>query len=528
MWNDALSFAMVIIIASLSTLLILFSATRKEKSYWIFSAGYISGMISFILFPAQGHMSAWIGIVAANIFLIFFHFSMVWGIRLFYSYSRPWPVRFWGYYLLFASMLIILTFKLPVFNYRAVMVSVFIILLTVELLLSIGRGMKELPTAMRYSILSFISFAILLHGIRIVLLFLPIGKGSLFMDVNPVTTFTFAVTIIIAILWAGSLLIVDNIRLVNDMHAKNRMLEDLAMKDELTGVFNRHYLDQTMHTEMERQDRYLMPLSIIMMDIDHFKSVNDTYGHDVGDTVLMDTARLVNRGIRETDILFRWGGEEFFIIMPHTDITGAALLAEKLRKAIEGNNFPHVGKVTASFGVAERKKSEHRYDLFRRIDQALYRAKNSGRNRVEVYTDSMVSTAAVRIDWNKDWECGNEQIDSAHKKLIQMGNELINLSISQASKEAILDKLDQLIEHIKSHFAEEEQILSQSRFPGVDEHAKIHANLLLEAGIIHDKFLAGECDSSLTFNFIVNRIIADHLLSTDILFFPHMKTYKHE
>jgi len=321
---------------------------------------------------------------------------------------------------------------------------------------------------------------------------------------------------------------VDDIRLLNDMRAKNRMLENLAMKDELTGVFNRHYLDQTMHTEMERQDRYQMPLSIIMMDIDHFKSVNDTYGHDVGDTVLMETARLVNRGIRETDILFRWGGEEFFIIMPHTDITGAALLAEKLRKVIEGNSFSHVGKVTASFGVAERKKSEPRYDLFRRIDQALYRAKNSGRNRVEVYTDSAVSAATERIDWNNDWECGNEQIDSAHKKLIQMGNDLINLSISQASKETVLDKLNELIDHIKSHFAEEEQILSQCGYSGADEHAKIHANLLSEASIVHEKFLAGECDSSLTFNFIVNRIIVDHLLSTDILFFPYMKTFKHE
>ena len=524
MWNDALSFAMVIILVSLSTLLILFSATRKEKAYWIFSAGYVSGMISFMLFPAQGRMSPWIGIVAANIILMFFHFSMAWGIRVFYSYGRPWPIRFSVYYLLFAVALIFLTFKYPAFNYRGLMFSLYVILLTAEFMAVIGRGMRDFPRAMRYTIFFFISFAIILHGIRIVLLFLPMGKVSLFMDVNPVTTFTFAATILIAILWAGSLLIIDDIRLMNDMRTKNAILENLAMKDELTGVFNRHYLDQTMHTEMERQDRYLMPLSIIMMDIDHFKSVNDNFGHDVGDTVLMDTARLVNRGIRETDILFRWGGEEFFIIMPHTDITGAALLAEKLRKAIEGNNFPHVGKVTASFGVAERKKSEHRYDLFRRIDQALYRAKNSGRNKVEIQKEYAVSSASVRIEWNKDWECGNKMIDSAHKALIQMGNELINLSISHTPNDIIIDKLDLLIEHIKNHFTEEEQILTKSGFPDVEEHAKIHSNLISEALIFRDKFSTGECTSSLVFNFIVNRIIVDHLLTTDTQFFPYLKT----
>jgi diguanylate cyclase (GGDEF)-like protein/hemerythrin-like metal-binding protein len=316
---------------------------------------------------------------------------------------------------------------------------------------------------------------------------------------------------------------IDDIRLMNDMRVKNRLLENLAMKDELTGVYNRHYLDQTLHAEMERQDRYSMPLSLIMIDIDHFKLINDNFGHDVGDIVLTEIAHRISNGIRETDVLFRWGGEEFFILMPHTEISGAALLADKLRIMVSSVPINPVGIISASFGVAERSKGEPRNDVFRRIDQALYRAKNGGRNRVEIQTEYVSTSGTVRLEWNKEWESGNAKIDAAHKILIQMGNEFLNLSISQASNSLVLEKINRLIDHLRTHFSEEETILSDSGYPGMEEHSRIHQTLLSEALTFHDKFLAGECESSLIFNFIVNRIVVDHLLSTDMRFFPYLK-----
>jgi len=316
---------------------------------------------------------------------------------------------------------------------------------------------------------------------------------------------------------------IDDIRLMNDMRIKNKLLENLAMKDELTGVYNRHYLDQTLHAEMERQDRYNMPLSLIMIDVDHFKSINDNFGHDVGDIVLTEIARRISEGIRETDVLFRWGGEEFLILMPHTEISGAALLAEKLRMIVSSVPITPVDIVTASFGVAERKKDEQRNGVFRRIDQALYRAKNGGRNRVEIQTEYISTSGTVRLEWNKEWESGNAKIDDAHRTLVRMGNELFNLSITQGSSPLLLEKINGLIDHLRTHFSEEDDILSESGYPGTEEHARIHKNLLHEAMTFREKFIAGECESSLIFNFIVNRIIVDHLLSTDILFFPYLK-----
>ena len=118
------------------------------------------------------------------------------------------------------------------------------------------------------------------------------------------------------------------------------------------------------------------------MDIDLFKDVNDTYGHKVGDTVLIQIAMILKQSIRSVDILGRWGGEEFLIICPETNINKAEILAEKIRKTIEDYTFPLVGKITCSFGVSQYHQEDETDDTFQRTDKALYKAKHSGRNSV--------------------------------------------------------------------------------------------------------------------------------------------------
>ena len=125
-------------------------------------------------------------------------------------------------------------------------------------------------------------------------------------------------------------------------------------------------------------------LSVILMDLDHFKLVNDTYGHQVGDQVLVAVANLLRQGSREIDVVGRWGGEEFLLICRDTDLTGATILAEKLCRLISDHTFTTVGKKTGSFGVACLRSTEDTDTLIARADSALYRAKHSGRNRVAV------------------------------------------------------------------------------------------------------------------------------------------------
>lgn len=162
-----------------------------------------------------------------------------------------------------------------------------------------------------------------------------------------------------------------------------REKEHLAGTDQLTGLNNRRRFKEFLDQELARRRRHPAPLSLLLLDIDHFKQVNDTHGHEVGDLVLKELAKLLLHNVRRSDTPARWGGEEFLVLLPATDAEAAVKLAEKLRLSVEKHDFPKVGRVTASFGVASLQDDEDdESNLLRRVDQALYQAKNEGRNRV--------------------------------------------------------------------------------------------------------------------------------------------------
>lgn len=173
-------------------------------------------------------------------------------------------------------------------------------------------------------------------------------------------------------------------------HLKRRegILRAGSSRDFLTGLYNRQFIDQKLAEELARVDRYGSTFSLVMMDLDHFKKINDTYGHPVGDKILIAVSGRMKSKVRPTDTVGRFGGEEFCVVAPETDLKGAFSLAEKLRKMVVGEAFPVSEElsifVTASFGIAEcRKQNETVQSLIERADKALYHAKNKGRNRVE-------------------------------------------------------------------------------------------------------------------------------------------------
>ncbi|MDD3816089.1 MAG: diguanylate cyclase [Desulfocapsaceae bacterium] len=165
----------------------------------------------------------------------------------------------------------------------------------------------------------------------------------------------------------------------------------LATTDSLTGISNRREFTSIMGREMEQAKRYGTPMALVMYDLDYFKRVNDTFGHDVGDYVLRAVTELVKENIRATDIVARWGGEEFMVLMPQSDIESARNTAEKLRLAIAGHHFDKVNKLTTSFGVIAFEPQDDLNSLLKRVDDALYQAKKQGRNRVEVLRGEVAS-----------------------------------------------------------------------------------------------------------------------------------------
>jgi diguanylate cyclase (GGDEF)-like protein/PAS domain S-box-containing protein len=161
-------------------------------------------------------------------------------------------------------------------------------------------------------------------------------------------------------------------------------LERLAVTDPLTGVLNRREGERVFTAEMAEAQRYDTPMSLLMLDLDYFKSVNDTYGHQVGDAVLVEWARRITENLRASDTLSRWGGEEFVVLMRQCAINDATALAERLRTLVAGTPFATVGTITVTIGVTELRPDDEFTNWIDRADRALYAAKSAGRNAVRV------------------------------------------------------------------------------------------------------------------------------------------------
>lgn len=313
--------------------------------------------------------------------------------------------------------------------------------------------------------------------------------------------------------------------IMNRIKAEER-LKNATLTDPLTGLKNRRYLDAIIEKEMERSDRYHLPLSFITLDLDHFKRINDTWGHPVGDEVLKQTASIIQSMIRKADILVRLGGEEFIILLPQIDLTGANEVAEKIRKALENNAHSIVGKYTASFGVVERKPGESYKSLYKRVDDALYLAKSQGRNCVVSSHNPEVSVASfLKLEWNRAWESGNKEIDKQHRELLETGNKLMTLLLSNSDPNEMEQKYDMLFKNIANHFEYEEHTLTELGYTATKEHADIHRDLIRKAMILKEFFRSGKVKPSDFFSFLLDDVIVGHMLEEDAKFYPYTKKH---
>lgn len=181
----------------------------------------------------------------------------------------------------------------------------------------------------------------------------------------------------------GQKLIFCICRDITERKAAERRIRYLATTDTLTGASNRGEFSRRFAEEIERAHQHRTPLGLVMFDLDHFKHINDSHGHDVGDAVLRGVMEVVRWNVRVGDVIGRWGGEEFMLLLPGSDLRDALGVAERLRAGIAAHHVEPVERVTASFGVVVLEHAEGFDALVKRVDVALYRAKSAGRNRVE-------------------------------------------------------------------------------------------------------------------------------------------------
>ncbi len=187
-------------------------------------------------------------------------------------------------------------------------------------------------------------------------------------------------------------------RLLRKINEAQRKLVELATIDDLTQLYNRRYFFERFNQEMERAKRYQRPLSCVILDIDYFKQVNDTYGHLSGDQVLMDIAQILKNNCRQSDLAGRYGGEELIILLPETETAGAMIIADRIREMIEQHQTEdgkgEIIRVTVSLGVAsltgpELEGIDKNERIVQYADDALLRAKKEGRNRIEIYQPAL-------------------------------------------------------------------------------------------------------------------------------------------
>ena len=162
---------------------------------------------------------------------------------------------------------------------------------------------------------------------------------------------------------------------ITAIHNENKLLETMAYNDSLTGIYNRQMFTKILEKEIENKKRHGDKISLMMIDIDHFKMINDTYGHEIGDKVLVSLSKLISSSLRINDVFSRWGGEEFMILLPRTDVNVAHNKAQELRKLIEEYKDTNIPSITISIGVTQMLDYDKEQSAFIRVDEALYKAK---------------------------------------------------------------------------------------------------------------------------------------------------------
>ncbi|TXH88934.1 MAG: diguanylate cyclase [Rhodoferax sp.] len=329
-------------------------------------------------------------------------------------------------------------------------------------------------------------------------------------------------------------------RNVESLQLDNRKLaevlkatEKVASVDRLTGVWNRHYFEELMANETDRVRRYGHSLSLLIIDIDKFKAVNDSLGHAAGDGVLKAVAQRLGLSLRSSDSLCRYGGEEFVVVCPDTPLSTAVVLAERLRSTVCAAVVEPAGTVTVSIGVAQYNAGEEWTQCLERADAMLYLAKERGRNRVQYDSEMTVPgglhAAAVptqpqvlQLAWHPSYACGIDQIDKDHIALFAYADDLLNAIAFAKPHTELCAKVDFLVEEVEAHFAREEQILARSGWPGTTIHQEHHRQLVTKAQELAVNFRNQVVEAGAVFEFLAQDLIAKHILLGDRHYFSHL------
>ncbi|AIS57033.1 histidine kinase [Vibrio coralliilyticus] len=336
--------------------------------------------VSFFLLSFGNQITHWVSKILANSLMAFSYIILLLGVCQFRRFPRIIAnIGFYSFPILIVG-LTYFTFFMPSTNARVILMTVYVSSLCFIAILANQKGKSTDITPSKF----LLSLGLATQGVYNLFRFvwtLFEERIDDFMISGMAHQLAFVSTLLMIIFIGFSVTWMLTGRLVATIY-------DTSIKDELTQLYNRRALEELLPKEIARSSRHKQPLSVLLLDIDHFKKVNDTYGHQAGDRVLRTTGKLLILQTRKDDLSFRYGGEEFLVLLPNTDVEKAVIVAEKLREAIKRARMlpTNVDSCTASFGVTQFNGEDDWQTAIERADQALYSAKENGRNQVTART----------------------------------------------------------------------------------------------------------------------------------------------
>jgi diguanylate cyclase (GGDEF)-like protein len=389
-WSlDIRSLTVVLTVVSALLSIVLFLIWRSRKTYpgfGLWTAGNALYAAGFMLMALRGMIPNLLSIVLANLLVLSAAALFLEGVRCFRGVV--------GRRIFSISIVILQVLGIAYYTYVIDDIGVRIIIFSLFTAMIYGLVAWELlcnaPQDMRFSF-RFTGSLFAIHALflvfRTLFTFLSPGPHDLLAP-NLIQTLTFLVSLILGITWTFGFVMLNSERLEVDLKNAQVDLQRLAATDFLTGIANHRSFFEAGEQEIQRARRYGHPLAALLLDLDHFKQINDTYGHAVGDRMLVAMTASLHNHLRDIDVFGRLGGEEFAILLPETDLAGGWVTAERLRAAIAETAIDAgnaVLKITISIGVTLLSPDDHGLDtVLKRADDAMYEAKRAGRNRVMV------------------------------------------------------------------------------------------------------------------------------------------------
>jgi len=336
---------------------------------------------------------------------------------------------------------------------------------------------------------------------------------------------------------------------ISERKQAEEKIEQLAFLDPLTNLPNRRLFQDRLKQAMALCKRTGKFGGLLFLDLDNFKRVNDSYGHDAGDLLLLETARRTLACVREVDTVARLGGDEFVVMLSQLmdDRSRSETLAREIgEKILNGLSAPYLltieqdGKIesrvehqcTVSIGIAlfgPREMDQNA--ILKRADVAMYLAKTAGRNTICFAPEAMVLTESekkqpgnlAQLNWSSAYQSGHPQLDAQHQGLFATVNELLSALLANDSGGQVAKLIDQLMQDILQHFHDEEVLLTASAYPDSAAHIQLHQQLARRAVEMIDQFHADELDRGVLFAFFANEIVLQHILVADRAFFAYLQ-----